>query len=59
MGMADDGWLPKIFKNRLFIFVLLYLINMIPIFLGFSLSELISMLLVPAPSLPPSRTTAA
>ena len=48
MGMADDGWLPKIFKNRLFVFVLLYIINMIPIFLGFSLSELISMLLVPS-----------
>lgn len=48
MGMADDGWLPKIFKNRLFVFVLLYIINMIPIFLGFSLSQLISMLLVPS-----------
>ena len=48
MGMADDGWLPKIFKNRLFVFVLLYIINLIPIFLGFSLSELISMLLVPS-----------
>ena len=47
MGMADDGWLPKIFKNRLFVFILLYIINLIPIFLGFSLSELISMLLVP------------
>lgn len=47
MGMADDGWMPKIFKNRLFIFVLLYIINLVPIFLGFSLSELISMLLVP------------
>ena len=48
MGMADDGWLPKFFKNRLLVFVLLYIINMIPIFLGFSLSELISMLLVPS-----------
>lgn len=57
MGMADDGWLPKIFKNRLFVFVLLYIINLIPIFLGFSLSELISMLLVPAQSSPRSRTT--
>ena len=48
MGMADDGWLPKIFKNRLFVFILLYIINLVPIFLGFSLSELISMLLVPS-----------
>ncbi len=48
MGMADDGWLPKIFKNRLFVFVLLYIINIIPVFLGFSLDQLISMLLVPS-----------
>ena len=48
MGMADDGWLPPIFKNRLFIFILLYVINIVPIMSGFSLDEIISMVLVPS-----------
>lgn len=48
MGMADDGWLPSIFKNRLFIFILLYIINIVPIMSGFALDEIISMVMVPS-----------
>ena len=45
MGMAEDGWLPKFFGKKLNVFVVLYIINAVPILLGFSLDDIISMCL--------------
>ena len=48
MGMAADGWLPKFFGKKLNVYITLFIINAVPILLGFSLDDIISMVLVPS-----------
>ena len=48
MGMAADGWLPKFFSKKINVYITLFIINAVPILLGFSLDDIISMVLVPS-----------
>ena len=47
MGMADDGWLPKFFTKKFNVVVTLAIISILPIIGGFSLDNIVSMMLVP------------
>lgn len=51
--MADDGWLPEIFKNKssdgypYYCYLLVYVIALIPILTGMNVDNAISMLMIP------------
>lgn len=51
--MADDGWLPSVFRKKskdgypYFCFLLVYIVALVPILTGMSVSNAISMLMIP------------
>ena len=46
-GIAEDGWLPKFFTKKFNVVVTLAIISILPIIGGFSLDNIVSMMLVP------------
>ena len=47
IGIAEDGWLPKFFTKKFNVVVTLAIISILPIIGGFSLDNIVSMMLVP------------
>ena len=47
MGIAEDGWLPKFFAKKINVVVTMAIISILPIIGGFSLDNIVSMMLVP------------
>ena len=48
VGMAEDGWLPKIFRKRINVIIFLFIVSIAPVIGGFTLDDIISMVLVPS-----------
>ena len=48
IGIAKDGWLPKFFTKKLNVVVILAIVSILPIIGGFSLDNIVSMMLVPS-----------
>ena len=47
MGIAEDGWLPSVFKKKLNVVVILAILAILPVIGGFTLDNIVSMMLVP------------
>ena len=47
MGIAEDGWLPGFFKKKLNVVVILAVLSILPVIGGFTLDNIVSMMLVP------------